>query len=185
MASKARRGLSSVVTSAILLSSVAVIGGSIVAWSNANLSAYETSLTNTAATDTNQLNENLNIENIVFCTNCGTASSKNVINVTLTNTGTIPLNVTQMKVNSTAISSFYYSTSSPYSSSLCLHVSGISHTGSANGPSTCLPAEILPGQSYQVSSTLKSPAVWKSKIADTITITTARGSTFTTQASPP
>lgn len=182
---KSRRGLSSVVTSAILLTSVAVIGSSIVAWSNSNLSAFETALTNTATSDENQISENLNLENISFCNNCGTADSKNVINVTLTNTGTIPLNVTEVLLNSTAINYFYYSQASPYSSPICIHVNGVSHTATSNGPATCVPAEILPGQSYQVSATLSSPLTWNDRDSETITAMTSRGSTFVAQAEAP
>ncbi|MDE1867661.1 MAG: hypothetical protein KGI08_08145, partial [Thaumarchaeota archaeon] len=103
---RAHRGLSSVITTAILLTSVAVLGSSIVAWSNGNLKTFETSLINTSSNMTNKINENLNIENVAFCTNCGSANSKNIINVTLTNTGTVAAKITSMQVNSTAISSY-------------------------------------------------------------------------------
>lgn len=187
---KRRRGLSNVVTSAILLTSVAVIGSAMIGWSNSNLKVFETSLSNTTAANTNQLNENLNIENVVFCKNCGTSASDNVINVTLTNMGTLPINATQIQINTTAIGSFYYSTSSPYSSSVCVQINTISHTGSSNGPSTCLPAEIMPNHSYQISATLPSSSstlkpTWQSKVPDSVTITTGRNTVFTTQVSPP
>ncbi|MGC1709280.1 MAG: hypothetical protein WA799_05715, partial [Nitrosotalea sp.] len=99
----------------------------------------------------------------------------NVINVTLTNTGTVGVTVTQIKINSTAISSYYYSKNSPYSSSSCPPPSGTS---------ACLPAKILPKQSYTVSATLAGSSTWGSKKPDTITVTTSRGSIFTTQAAP-
>jgi archaellum component FlaF (FlaF/FlaG flagellin family) len=180
-----RRGLSTIVTSAILLTSVAVIGTALVGWSNNNLKVFETSLANTISTNTNQINENLNIENLAFCINCGIATSKNVINVTLTNTGTVSVNVTKIQVNGTAINSYYYSTSSPYSSSVCIHLNGISHTGLSTGPSTCLPTMIMPQQSYTVSANLTSPKHWASQKPDTVTVTTARGSVFATQGAPP
>lgn len=175
---KTRRGLSSIVTSALLLTAVAVIGTSLVGWSNSNLKGFEMSLVNTSANMTNQINENLSIENIVFCVNCkGTFAKNNVINVTLTNTGTVPLRITQIQVNSTAIKSYYYSTNSPYSSSSCPPPSGTSQ---------CLPATLLPKQSYLVSASLASPLKsWSSKVSNTITVTTARNSIFTTQAVAP
>src|SRR5260370_16055711 len=149
---KYRRGISTVVTSAILITAVVVIGTVIVMWSNSKLIVFEASLANTTSSSTNQINENLAIENLVFCVNCGSSNSKNVINVTLTNTGTIPVKVTQIKVNSTVITSYYYSSSSPYSSSSCPPPSGLS---------TCLPVSIFPKQSYTVSATLPS-STWGS-----------------------
>lgn len=157
---KDRRGLSAIVTSAIMLTAVAVIGSSLVGWSNSNLKTFEIGLVNTSANMTNQINENLSIENIAFCVNnCG--QLKSVINVTLTNTGTIPVRITQIQVNNTAIKSYY---------------------GTAS-----LPASISPKQSYLVSAILTSPlkSSWASKIPDTITVKTARNSIFTTQAAPP
>ena len=157
---KTRRGLSAVVTSAMLLTFVAVIGSSLVGWSNSNLKAFEVGLVTTSANMTNQINENLSIENIAFCVSkCG--APKNVINVTLTNTGTLPVRITQIQVNSTAIKSYF---------------------GTAS-----LPATISPKQSYLVSAILASPlkSSWASKIPDTITVTTARNSIFTTQGVPP
>ena len=60
----ARRGLSTVVTGAIMLTAVAVIGTSLVAWSNSNLQTFETGLANSASSKTDKINENLQIENI-------------------------------------------------------------------------------------------------------------------------
>ncbi len=171
-----RRALSTIVTAGIMLSAVAVLGSAVVSWSNGNLKAFETALTTTAVNSTNKITENLVIENIAFCSNCGSAGSKNVTNVTLTNTGTVGVKITQIQLNSTVIKSYYNSKSYPYSSSSCPPPSGAS---------TCLPATILPKQSYTVSASLKYPAKWGSQKPDIITVTTARGSTFTTQAAPP
>ena len=171
-----RRGLSTIVTAGIMLSAVAVLGSAVVTWSNGNLKVFETALSNTAATNTNKITESVAIENIAFCSNCGSAGSQNVTNITLTNTGTVSVKITQIQLNSTVITSYYNSKTSPYSSSSCPPLSGVS---------TCLPATILPKQSYTVSASLKSPTKWGSQKPDIITITTARGSTFTTQVAPP
>src|SRR6478735_8825490 len=96
-----RRGLSTIVTAGIMLSAVAVLGSAVVTWSSGNLKAFETVLSNTAATNTNKINELLTIENIVFCSNCVGSGSNNVINVTLTNTGTTPVKISQIQINST------------------------------------------------------------------------------------
>ena len=154
-----RRGLSTIVTAGIMLSAVAVLGSAVVTWSNGNLKAYEISLTNTAANNTNKINENLSIENIAFCTNCSGNSAKKIINVTLTNTGTTSLRITQIQVNSTTITQYYSIGSS-------------------------LPVNILSQKSYTVSAKLGTGTTWHNGSVDTITITTARGSIYTTQAAP-
>lgn len=159
-----RRGLSVVVTSAMMLTFVAVLGTALVTWSNSNLKVFETSLATTTSNYTNQINENLNIENVAFCstsTTCdGGVSSKPGVNVTLTNTGTLSVRVIKIQFNSTDYSKSTVNTS----------------------PAVVLPANILPQKSILLDI---SPLTWHSKSVSTITITTARGSIFTTQAAPP
>lgn len=171
-----RRGLSTIVTAGIMLSAVAVLGSALVTWSNGNLKVFEIALSNTAVNSTNRITESVAIENIAFCSNCGVSNSGNVTNVTLTNTGTVSVKITQIQLNSTVIKYYYSSKSYPYSSSSCPPPSGTS---------ACLPTTILPKQSYTVSASLKYPAKWGSQKPDTLTVTTARGSIFTTQAEPP
>ena len=98
---QSRRGLSSVVTTAIMLTAVAVIGSAIVSWSNGNLKAFETNLASTSSDQTNKINENLLIENVAFChtNHCPITNNINGINITLTNVGYIGLNVTQIQIN--------------------------------------------------------------------------------------
>ena len=171
------RGLSTIVTAGIMLSAVAVLGSAVVTWSSGNLKAFETALSNTAVANTNKITESVSIENIAFCSNCGHVNSQNVTNVTLTNTGTVSVKITQIQLNSTAITSYYYSKNSyPYASSSCPPPSGTS---------ACLPITLTPKQSYTVSASLNYPKTWGSQKPDTFTVTTARGSTFTTQAAPP
>lgn len=154
-----RRGLTTVVTTALMLSTVAVLGSSLVAWSNGNLKVFETALSTTASNDTNQVDESLTIENIVFCSDCNKTGGNNVINVTLTNTGTEGVVVDEVQVNSTAIQSYSKGTS--------------------------LPASILPHSSYTLAAQLPKGTAWESKEPDTITVTTSRDSIYTTQAAPP
>lgn len=92
-----RRGLSTVVTSAIMLSAVSVMGTSLVAWSNGNLSVFESNLANVTATNTNKLNENLVIQNVNFCKFC--YSSQHGINVTLANVGNLAFSINQIQAN--------------------------------------------------------------------------------------
>ncbi len=149
-----RTGISTVIASAILLGGVAVIGSSIVLWANSKLSSSEIALSSISTTNTNKFNEFLAIENVWFCkTTCSSGATPPRVNVTMTNIGTIGLNVTQIKLtNSTAKTVTY---------SITPNVS------------------IIPTQSYMWSNkyTSNNPV--------TVTITTARGTTFTTQVTPP
>jgi len=157
---RTRRGLSTVVTGAIMLTFVAVLGTAIVGWSNSNLKAFETSLANSTGTSTNQLNENLIIENIQFCKKaCGVPLS-NGLNVTVTNDGTVPFTVSQIQLNSTAYTS----------ASNLVTFGGASYT-------------ILPKQStvFGFSKTV----TWHDYDATTVSVTTSRGSIVTTQAVAP
>ncbi len=88
-----RRALASIVTSAILLSSIAVLGVGLVGWSNSNLLSHQKDLENTFSKNINKLNEHVTFEKIWF----GGTSPNKFVNVTLTNTGTVGLNVTQIK----------------------------------------------------------------------------------------
>lgn len=83
------------ITGAILLTSTALLGSGLVSWSNTNLSSYETHLSSVYTTNVNTLNENLVVENVWF----GNNPSK-FLNVTITNIGTIGLNITDVKLTS-------------------------------------------------------------------------------------
>jgi len=149
-----RRGISTAVETALMLSAVAILGSTLVMWSNSNLGSYETRLGNTANNNANKFNEALSIENAWFCKNtCPHGITAPGANVTLTNVGTIGLNVTQIKLNST-------------STSTSINLVNIG---------------ILPGQSYMWGL---SSYNWASKVPVTITATTGRGTIFTTQVTP-
>ena len=149
-----RTGISTVIASAILLGGVAVIGSGIVLWANSKLSSSEIALSSLSSTNTNKFNEFLAIENVWFCkTTCSSGATPPRVNVTMTNIGTVGLNVTQIQLtNSTTIT--------------------VTKTLKPTVP-------ILPTQSYMWSNgyTSKNPV--------TVTITTARGTIFTTQVTPP
>ena len=89
---KKRRALSAVVTGAILLSAVSVMGITIVAWANSNLQTHQTELDQTFADNHNKINERIIVEHVWFG-NTGPS-----INITMSNTGTLGLNVTEIKV---------------------------------------------------------------------------------------
>lgn len=145
---KSRRALSSIVTSAILLTATVLTGSGMVNWSNSSLSSYETALSNTFSTNVNKLSENVSIENVWF----GSSPSK-FLNVTTTNVGTIGVNVTNISLKT-----------STTTTDIPTHHSGI-----------------MP----QKQNSTKIIYNWQSGNPIQITITTARGTIFTTQVMPP
>jgi len=97
-----RRAISTIVSTAIMLSAVAMIGTAVVAWSNTNVRSYETVLASSASDKTNKINEMFIIENVVFIPTSLFPINPTSVNVTVTNTGTLGLNVTQIEmINST------------------------------------------------------------------------------------
>ena len=87
-----RRGIASIVTTAIMISAVAVMGVTTVSWSQSNLSVREQALGSQDASIINQIKESLILEHFWYNT------SGQKINIVLKNTGTIGLNVTQIKI---------------------------------------------------------------------------------------
>lgn len=87
---KNRRGLSTVVSSAIIMAAVSIMGVMLVAWANTNLFTQQIEMENSFNSKMNKLNESLLVENIWFGT------SPSVVNVTLSNYGIIGLNVTEI-----------------------------------------------------------------------------------------
>jgi archaellum component FlaF (FlaF/FlaG flagellin family) len=96
-----RRGLSSLITTTILLTATVMMGTGLVNWSNSGFKSGQISIASTASTNSNQINEDLAIENVWF----GTNPSK-FVNVTLTNIGSIGLNVTDIKIINSAQQAF-------------------------------------------------------------------------------
>lgn len=88
---RTKRALSTVVTSAILLSAVAIMGAMVVTWANVKLSNQEEALNITFSDSMNKMNEDFIIENVWY------DYTLNNVNVTVTNVGSIGLNVTEIK----------------------------------------------------------------------------------------
>ena len=88
----AKRGLSTVVTAAILLSAVAVMGSMVVVWSQSTLSQHTAALEVSYASNINKLNEGLAVENVWF----DPVPSPKTLNVSLSNIGTLYLNITEI-----------------------------------------------------------------------------------------
>jgi len=95
---KRRRGLATVVSTAIILAAVSIMGVTLVAWANTNLASNQMELEASFNTQMNKLNEDLLVEHIWF------GSSPNIVNVTFNNVGSIGFNVTKIEIkNSTSV----------------------------------------------------------------------------------
>ncbi len=97
-----KRGLSSTVTAAMLLSAVTVMGIFVVGWSQSNLTQHQVALENTFSDKMNKLSEQVVYENVWL----GTTPS-NFVNVTLVNVGTVGLNVTQIEFDDGSINNVF------------------------------------------------------------------------------
>jgi len=89
-----RRGIATVITSAIMMSAVAILGSTGVVWSQTSLNSQQVEMSNSVNGYINKLNESLVFE-YVYCNDdpCGT------INVVLTNVGQVGLDVSQISIS--------------------------------------------------------------------------------------
>ena len=146
---KTNRGLSTVVTSAILLSAVAIMGIMVVGWANSNLVTHQIKLEETFSDSYNKLNEKMLIEHVWFG-NTGPS-----INITMNNIGTIGLNVTTIKITNITSSQWY---SYPYTDSGIV-TGGTLSINQTFGWITSTPYEILitTGRDTQFRTEVLSP----------------------------
>jgi hypothetical protein len=89
-----RRGLATVITSAIMMSAVVILGSAGVVWSQTSLNSQQVEMTNSVDGYINKLSESMVYE-YVYCSDepCGT------IIVVLTNVGEIGLDVTKISIS--------------------------------------------------------------------------------------
>ena len=89
-----RRGLTTVITSAIMMSAVVILGSAGVVWSQTSLNSQQVEMANSVDDYINKLNESMVYE-YVYCSDdpCGT------IIVVLTNVGDIGLDVTKISIS--------------------------------------------------------------------------------------
>ena len=95
---KIRRGIASVVTQAIILSAVSIIGVMLLAWSNSSMLQQQMVIEDAFNTQLNKINEDLIFENVWFALASPPSETANHLNVTITNTGTLGFNVTEIHV---------------------------------------------------------------------------------------
>ena len=98
---KKRRGLSTVVSSVILLSAVAIMGVMLIGWANTNLSTKQIELSNSLDEKMNKLNEDLLVEKIWFGTNPA------IVNITIGNVGSIGFNITRIEIENSTSKLFF------------------------------------------------------------------------------
>ena len=91
---KKRRGLATIVTSAIMMSAVCMLGSIGVVWSQTALNSQQIEMVETVDTYSNKLSESLSFE-YVYCNDdpCGT------IVVVLTNVGNIGLDISEIRIS--------------------------------------------------------------------------------------
>jgi len=94
---KIRRGIANVVTSAIILTAVSIMGVTMLAWSQTSMLEQKMEIEEIFNTQLNKINEDLLFENIWFALPAGKMSD-NHLNVTLGNIGILGLNVTTIRV---------------------------------------------------------------------------------------
>ena len=89
-----RRGLTTVITSAIMMSAVVILGSAGVVWSQTSLNSQQVEMANSVGDYINKLNESLVYE-YVYCSDdpCGT------IIVVLTNVGDVGFDVTKISIS--------------------------------------------------------------------------------------
>jgi len=94
------RALANVVTSAIILSAVSIMGVMMLGWSQTNIATQQQEMDEVFVTQMNKLNEDLIFENIWFATPAGNMLD-NHLNVTVANIGVLGLNITSIQVTNT------------------------------------------------------------------------------------
>ncbi len=92
-----RRALATVVSTGILLSSVAIMGSMLTAWSNSIFATEQHELNTVYAEGVNKLNEFLVIEHVWFGNE--TNPQNKFINLTMSNVGNVGLNVTKITLD--------------------------------------------------------------------------------------
>jgi len=109
---KIRRGLATVVTSAIILSAVSIMGIMMLVWSQTSIAEQKAEMNDVFNTQMNKIREDLIYENIWFATPAG-IMTENHLNVTVANIGILGLNVTSIQVtnvtgtNNTSFTDYY------------------------------------------------------------------------------
>ena len=94
-----RRGLSTIVTTVMLVAAVGIMGTGLVAWSNSSFSITRQNIANSTDSKINLIRENFVVEDVWFYTQTGT----DYANVTVRNTGDVVIKISNIYVNNTQV----------------------------------------------------------------------------------
>lgn len=95
--SKGRRGISTVVTSIMLVSAVSLMGAFLVSWSSSSFAAKQVDVTKSVNDRVNQIKENFVVEDAWFFSN----STAKYVKVTVRNAGDIQIKISAVYLNNT------------------------------------------------------------------------------------
>jgi hypothetical protein len=104
---KIRRGIANIVTTAIILTAVSIMGAMMLVWSQTSMLEQKMEIEEIFNTQLNKINEDLLFENIWFAIPSGVMSD-NHLNVTLGNIGILGLNVTTIRVTNVTLGNTTY-----------------------------------------------------------------------------
>jgi len=152
-----RRGIANVVTSAIMLSAVSIIGVMMLAWSQTSMLEQKMEIEDIFNTQLNKINEDLLFENIWFAVASPPSMTENHLNVTISNIGILGFNVTE------------------------IHVTNVTATNNTLFTYSLTDAGIPKSGSFSVNTTY----AWQSGDELDIIIFTGRGNQFITQVVAP
>lgn len=93
-----RRGLSTIVTSLILVVAVGIIGAYLVTWSNSTFALQQATIANQTASRINLIKENFVVEDVWFYNSGGKKAD-----VTIRNNGDLALTISKIYVNNTQV----------------------------------------------------------------------------------
>ncbi len=95
---RTKRGIANIVTSAIILTAVTVMGVFLLGWSQTSITQQQIEMEEVFTTQMNRINEDILFENIWFAVPSPPSMTENHLNITMANIGILGLNVTQIQV---------------------------------------------------------------------------------------
>jgi hypothetical protein len=95
-----RRGMSTVVTTLLMVVATGIIGSALAAWSNSSFAMQSLQISNQTASRINLVKETFVVEDVWFFTKSGNVP---YANVTIRNTGDLAITISKIYVNSTQV----------------------------------------------------------------------------------
>lgn len=98
MKTHSRRGLSTIVTSVMLVAAVGIMGSFLVTWSNSSFNAQQVKIANQTDSKINLIRESFVVEDVWFYT-----QGVEKMNVTIRNTGDVAIKISHIYINNTQV----------------------------------------------------------------------------------